>query len=106
MSGFCHDAFHRNKGLWHTQRFSSLDSPFVNQKYVDSIVNSYGLNSPMYRVRVLGMEPGSGDKSFLQMADVMSAVDREPVDEHGGIFIGVDCARFGDDLTVVTLRLS
>lgn len=102
-SGFCHDAFHRNREMWHHMRFSSLDSPFVNRKFVDSIANSYGVDSNMYRVRVLGMEPGAGDRAFLGMGDVMSAVDRQGVDG-GGIYLGVDCARFGDDLTSITGR--
>ena len=58
--GYFYDTHHKDKDRWQTYSFSSLDSPRVDQKYVDSIVEKYGTDSVQYAIRVQGLFPDEG----------------------------------------------
>lgn len=103
LSGYVHDTFHKNKSTWHNIRLSSLDSPFAKKEYIDRIAQNYGVNSDVYRIRVLGMEPAGKSDAFLSLERVEAAKNRI-VEGEGVAELGVDPARFGDDLSVITMR--
>jgi phage terminase large subunit len=68
--GYFYDTHHKNDARWQNYAFSSLDSPRVDQKYVDSIVAQYGSDSVQYTIRVLGGFPDEGimdDKGYVQL---------------------------------------
>ena len=68
--GYFYDTHHKDKERWQNYSFSSLDSPRVDQKYVDSIVQKYGSDSIQYAIRVKGMFPDEGvmdDKGYVQL---------------------------------------
>src|ERR1019366_6834914 len=68
--GYFFDTHHKDKARWQNYSFSSLDSPRVDQKYVDSIVQKYGSDSVQYAIRVKGMFPDEGvmdDKGYVQL---------------------------------------
>jgi len=102
--GYVHDTFNRDKEFWKNLRFSSETSPLVKKEYCYRIARRYGKSSDIYRVRVLGMAPKGNPDAFISLAAVEAARHRE-VEESGRLEMGVDCARFGDDLTVVTTRI-
>ena len=104
MVGYCHDAFNRDKENWTCLRFDSTESPLAKPEYADRIARKYGKDSPIYRVRVKGMDPGDNPDSFISIADVQAAQNRV-VPIEGRFQMGVDCARFGDDLTVATAAI-
>ena len=60
-SGYFHGAFHQNRDFWWKQRVSSFDSPLVSEAYPKEIAATYGEDSNIYRVRVLGEFPQSED---------------------------------------------
>ena len=103
ITGYCHDAFNKDKDSWRQLRFDSEESPIAKPEYAQRIARKYGKNSDIYRVRVKGMAPKGNPDSFIQLEQVENAKNREvrPINH---LEIGVDCARFGDDLTVVTTR--
>lgn len=58
--GYFYDTHHKDAERWQNYSFSSLDSPRVDQKYVDAIIAKYGEDSIQYAIRVLGKFPNEG----------------------------------------------
>lgn len=68
--GYFYDTHHKNKERWQNYSFSSLESPRVDHKYVDSIKAQYGDDSVQYAIRVKGEFPNEGimdDKGYVQL---------------------------------------
>jgi phage terminase large subunit len=68
--GYFYDTHHKDAARWQNYSFSSLDSPRVDVKYVDGIVQKYGSDSVQYAIRVLGQFPDEGimdDKGYVQL---------------------------------------
>lgn len=68
--GYFYDTHHKDTSRWQNYSFSSLDSPRVDQKYVDSIVEKYGTDSIQYAIRVEGKFPNEGtmdDRGYVQL---------------------------------------
>lgn len=102
-SGFFFDTHHKNRSSWWTLRVSSADSKRVSPDFVREVAETYGELSNAYRVRVLGEFPASDDDTIISLADAEAAVGRDIVPAVGAPRIwGLDCARFGDDASVLT----
>lgn len=68
--GYFYDTHHKDKERWQNYSFSSLDSPRVDTKYVESIIAKYGDDSVQYAIRVKGEFPDEGimdDKGYVQL---------------------------------------
>lgn len=68
--GYFYDTHHKDKLRWQTFSFSSLDSPRVDKKYVQGIIDKYGSDSVQYAIRVQGEFPDEGimdDKGYVQL---------------------------------------
>lgn len=68
--GYFYDSHHKDKARWQTYSFSSLESPRVDEKFVQGIRDKYGDDSVQYSIRVLGEFPDEGimdDKGYVQM---------------------------------------
>ena len=90
---------------WFTMQVSSADSPRVAQSYVDEMAQRYGTNSNAYRIRVTGEFPSSDADTFIPADIVDDAMARDVVlDISAPEVWGVDCARFGDDDSVLIKR--
>ena len=94
---------HRN--LWHTRNIDSRTVEGTNRAYLDELVSAYGEGSDMARVRVLGQFPSASSLQFIGYDMVQAARVREtsPLASDPVVF-GVDCARFGDDDSVLAIR--
>lgn len=69
-NGYFYDTHHKDAERWQNYAFSSVDSPRVDQKYVDSIIAKYGDDSVQYAIRVKGEFPDEGvmdDKGFVSL---------------------------------------
>ncbi len=99
------DSHHRLKDLYHRLQWSCLDSPLVPERFIKRIEKRFGLESNIYRVRVLGLFPLHSEDTFIPYSWVEEALVREipPQDEHPLVF-GLDVARYGDDYTVLARR--
>jgi hypothetical protein len=102
ITGYVHSTFSQDRDFWTNLRFDSEKSPVAKPEFAARIANKYGRESDIYRVRVKGMAPKGNPEAWIQLEQVEQAKVRE-VDEIGPLEMGVDCARFGDDATVVTL---
>lgn len=102
LTGFFFDSHNKNRHMYNTFKVSSADSPRVSQDYVDMIVDMYGEDSDVYRVRVAGEFPKAMPDSFIMMEwaerNSKKEIKRQP---ERTIDIGVDVARFGDDESVI-----
>ena len=103
-SGFFYDSHHRMRDIWKTFKVSCEDSKMVDDGFVKEMMNQYGEDSNVYRVRVLGEFPLDEDDSVIPLGLVEDAVTREVEKIDGDVVWGLDVARFGDDRTALAKR--
>ena len=79
----------------------------MSPEYAREVAQTYGEDSDIYRVRVLGEFPQASDLQFIASSVVDAAADRQlgrEMYEFAPVILGVDVARFGDDRSVVVKR--
>lgn len=113
-SGTFYDAFHSKRHLWCPLTVSSEETPNVIEgrsvipglaarEWIDEKREDWGVESPIYQVRVLGNFPQQGSNAVVGLTLVEVAQKRwdEDDDSEGILEFGVDPARFGVDESVV-----
>jgi len=106
-TGYFYDAFHPVAGTipWWTKKVGCADSTRVDQAYIDDMAAKYGIESNVYRVRVLGEFPLQDDDSIIPYDLIEAAQERdvEPVD--GPVVWGLDVAGGGKDKNSLCKRM-
>ena len=102
-SGYFYEAFHRMREVWKTHKVSCFDSSRCSADYTDAQALKYGVDSNVYRVRVLGEFPKQDDDTVISLAQVEDASVRA-IEPEGKIVWGLDVARFGNDRTALCRR--
>jgi len=99
------ECFGRFRHLWNAKQIDSRDVEGTNKAYLDELVEAYGEDSDIVRVRVRGQFPSSSSMQFIGTALVDAARARPayPLISDPIIF-GLDCARFGDDHSTLAIR--
>lgn len=94
--------------LYRSRRVSSRDVARTDKENIEMLERRYGKESNVVRVRVDGEFPLQEDDVFIpiHMLERSIKTDYEPRDNPLSIQIGVDVARFGDDKTVISYRVS
>jgi hypothetical protein len=91
--------------LWNTRQIDSRDVEGTNKPYLQSIVDTYGEDSDIAKVRVLGQFPSASSMQFISVGRRRNARKRDVFnDPNEPLMIGVDVARFGDDRTTIYFR--
>jgi len=103
LTGYFYDAFHRDRARWKTHHVSAHDSPRVKQVYIDGMAAKWGVDGPMYQVRVLGEFPTQAEDALLGI-DALERATRVELASAGPVVLGVDVARLGNDETVILTR--
>jgi hypothetical protein len=108
VSGYFYDTHTKWEG-WDRFKMSCVDSPLVSKKYVENIKQRYGEASNIYRVRVLGEFPISGDDALIPLDWVQGALGRDIVtmamsEAKVERVAGLDVARYGDDASSLVVR--
>jgi hypothetical protein len=106
-SGRFYEIFGRDLANWDKFFFSAYDSPILSKEWIEEMKETYGEDSDIFRVRVLGRFPRRSSSQFFDTDIVTSAMARwlpPQIYEQFPKYIGVDVARFGDDKTVFALR--
>lgn len=95
-------------------KYSGLDTLYVKAKTSDNDFNSEAFAETLANIytgkfaeQELGGEivDDSGDDSLFSSAEIELAMTRKPYGgSHSPLYVGVDCARFGDDRTVIAFR--
>ena len=75
----------------------------ISPEWVEEKRQEWGEDSPLYVSRILGDFPEAGENQLISLALVEAAIHRE-VSPEGEKVMGLDIARFGDDLTVYCIR--
>lgn len=102
LSGFFFDSHNKNRSIYKTFKVSGENSKRVSKDYIQMIIDMYGLDSDVYRVRVAGEFPKAMPDSFIQLDWVENCSKKTTSDEAiSRIDIGVDVARYGDDQTII-----
>lgn len=96
LAGQFHRAFHSESHKWRTLHFSSLDSPLVGEDYATDIADKYGINSNIYRIKVLGEFGKSEDDGLIMLEWIEAAAGRASDDIGEPVIIGVDPGRSKD----------
>lgn len=101
LSGFFYDSHHKNRGSYSAIHVDGRDSIRVSKKFVNQIIEMFGEDSDVFRVRVAGEFPKSTPDSFIAMewCEQATKLSIEPLEQR--IDIGIDVARYGDDSSVL-----
>lgn len=105
-TGAFRECFGKQRNLWNTKQIDSRTVEGTNKAYLDEICKTYGEDSDIAKVRVRGMFPSASSMQFIGNA-VVEAAQQRPIPQHlssDPVVFGVDCARFGDDESVLAIR--
>ena len=102
LTGFFFDSHHKNRAQYSTLHIDGRESSRVDTAFIQKIVEMFGEDSDVFRVRVAGDFPKSLPDSFIPMEWAEQASGTVHIPEiPRRIDIGVDVARYGDDSSVV-----
>ena len=105
-TGRFRECFGRYRNLWQTRQIDSRTVEGTNKDYLNEIVDTYGLESDIVKVRVLGQFPSASSMQFIP-SDIVDGARTRPDGEvlrTDPVVFGVDCARFGDDHSTLAIR--
>lgn len=90
---------------WKSRAIDSREVSFSNHKQIERWIEDYGLDHDFVRVRVRGVFPRVDAASFISYELALEATKRKlPEGNSAPIVLGVDCARYGDDKSVIYPR--
>jgi hypothetical protein len=104
--GAFRQCFGRYRALWHTAQIDARDVEGTNKAYLGELVRTFGEDSDIARVRVRGQFPSSSAMQFIGQREIDAALSRELPTVAGSepVVFGIDCARYGDDESVLAIR--
>jgi hypothetical protein len=104
-TGRFRDCFERYAHRWIAKHVNSLDVSFTNKLQLQRWIEDFGPDSDFVRTRVTGEFPRVGAVQFISPELVDEAMQRELFSSRTDpLVIGVDVARFGDDMSVIYPR--
>lgn len=107
LLGYFYKAFHKDRAKWTSFTFNSEDSPLVDPEWCKDMADTYGAESDIYRIRVLGLHPKAAVGQLIRLDVAEAAMRRDYSEEHWAYaakVLGVDVARHGDDSSVIIKR--
>ena len=105
LSGFFYDSHNKNREQYSTFHIDGRNSTRVSEEFVQTIINMYGEDSDVFRVRVAGDFPLAEDDIYIPLPLVERSIATEYVPRHPHIIdVGCDVARFGTDKTIISYR--
>ncbi len=106
-SGVFYDSHNRDRQHYKTHKVSSADSSRTSKKNIEMLLEKYGRDSDVARVRVYGEFPRAEADTFipLEIAELAKGTRLETPRDITIADLGVDVARFGDDETIIAPRI-
>lgn len=105
-SGRFFECFHKRKRYWTTRVIDSRKVAVTNKSQIAKWLEEYGEDSDFFRVRVKGEFPNASSTQFIPTSLAEEAARRDlPHNSATAAIIGVDVARFGDDDSVIYVRI-
>ena len=74
-TGFAVRSHYEEKDKWVTIRWNSEESEIVSRSHIENLAR-YGVDSPTYRCRVLGLPPYADKNTLIPMDWIVAAVER------------------------------
>ena len=104
-TGKFRECFGKDRHLWNAKQIDSRTVEGTNKAYLDEIIETYGEDSDIARVRVRGQFPSASSLQFIP-SDIVAAARKRVVeaDRADPLVIGVDVARFGGDSSTIYFR--
>jgi len=103
--GFFYEAFHGQREQWKCMTVSCEDATTVSEDFLENMAAKYGVDSNIYRVRVLGEFPTQSDDVLLPLHLVEEALKRDvEASPTTPVIWGLDVARFGSDRSALAKR--
>lgn len=101
LAGFFFDSHHKNRESYKTIHVDGRDSGRVERDFIQKIIDMFGEDSDVFRVRVEGNFPKAQPDSFIaiEWAEKAAKIKIESPGER--LDFGVDVARYGDDESVI-----
>ena len=110
LEGVFYDSHNIDRDKYKTHKVSSSDSKRTSKENIEMLLNKYGKDSDVARVRVFGDFPKGALDSLISMETVELATESKipmlDIDQSQILHIGVDVARFGDDSTILFPRIA
>ena len=108
IHGFFYDSHHKNRERFKAIHIDGRDSGRVDREFIQTIIEMYGEDSDVFRVRVAGEFPRALPDSFIpvEWCERASTADCQSVDTVSRIDIGIDVARYGNDSSVISAVLN
>lgn len=108
-TGRFRECFGRYRHRWRTHQVDSRTAKLTNKAQIAQWIADYGEDSDFVRVRVRGVFPRSGSTQFIggDLVEAAMSQAREDLVQTSimdPLILGVDCARFGDDQSVLCPR--
>jgi hypothetical protein len=106
-TGAFRECFRKHRHRWVTRQIDSRDVEGTNKAHFQSMVDDYGLDSDIVKVRVRGLFPSLSAKQFISTNDVDAAYGRDLRPESytfAAKILTCDPAWEGDDQLVIGLR--
>lgn len=104
-TGRFRECFGKYRHLWKTWAIDSRTVEGVNKDFLAQMVETYGEDSDIVKVRVRGLFPAQSSAQFISTDLVDAAEKRIVISDPGApLIMGIDIARFGDDQCVIRGR--
>ncbi len=106
-SGKFYDCFHSQRHRWNTTQVDSRDVQITNKTHLNEMVEDYGIDSDIVKVRIRGMFPSMSVKQFISVEDADAGygkVLRPDQYKFAPKILCIDPAWQGDDDFVIGLR--
>lgn len=104
ITGFFYDSHHKNREQFNAMHIDGRSSSRVDHEFVNTIIDMFGEDSDVFRVRVAGDFPRALPDSFIPMewAERASEAKAPQIECVTRVDIGIDVARYGDDSSVIS----
>lgn len=104
-SGVFYDSHNRDRSRFRSHKVDSRSSKRASKENIQMLIDKYGAESDVVRVRVYGEFPKAEADAFipLELAELATGAAVDPIGDT--LHLGVDVARFGDDETVIAPRI-
>jgi hypothetical protein len=97
----------RHASKWQAFSIDTRKARMANQAQIKEWIDFYGIDHDYVRVNVLSLFPRASSLQFIpsDLVDAAASPDHDPpVTIYDPLIVGVDCARFGDDQSVICFR--
>lgn len=91
-----------NERLKRIKNYAKPNGHLLSAQWAVAKLFEWGFEHPLAKSKVLGEFPTKQDDVIIKWDSMQAAINREPVYDYKKRFIGVDVARYGDDLTYIT----